>query len=185
MCVPDSSPREMKVPRSAMARMMSLTEASWRMRSGVLSWSDDHEVAVHHEATVDEVAAVDVALLGGRSMYEDDVRVAGGGHPEGRAGADGDDLDLDPAFLLEAGDQHVEQPAVLRAGRRRQDDRGPGVRGAHPGSCNSKRENGRNEQENGTAEHGRAFERSMVADCSTRAATAQVHRGVLSGPAIR
>ena len=90
---------------------------------GIGVWSDDHEVVVHDQASIDEIAAVDIALLCGWRMNQHSIGVARGGHPEGGASADRDDLDANPAFRLEARDQHVQQAAVLGTGRRCEDDR--------------------------------------------------------------
>jgi hypothetical protein len=84
--------------------------------------TDDDEVVVHDATTVHEIARIDEALLGLGGMDEHGVGIAARRHAKGSARADGNDLYLDACLLLEPWHDHVEETAVLRAGRRRQDD---------------------------------------------------------------
>jgi hypothetical protein len=74
----------------------------------VFAGADDDEVVVHDQPPLDEVAGVHELPLRLGGMDQDRIRVTRRRHLEGRPGADGDHLDLDPALLLEAGHEQVE-----------------------------------------------------------------------------
>ena len=103
--------------------MTSSTDASLRMPAGSARGPTITKSLCMTSRPSTRSPASTYGPLRRRRVDEDDVGVASRGHAQRRARADGDHLDVDPALRLEARHQHVEQPAVLRAGRRRQDDR--------------------------------------------------------------
>ena len=107
---------------------------------------------MHDQASVDEIAARDVALLRDRRMDQHDVGVTGCRHSKSSARPHRDHFDLDPAFRFEARHQHVEQAAVLRARRRREDDRLLRLRSA-PARAGGNRQDGRQDQKRKTTVH--------------------------------
>ena len=123
LSVPESSPRLMKAaPLSKILVSASARRGRALDARGVARWAQQDEVVVHDEAAVHAHALVDDLLLGAGRVHEHDVGVAALAHRQRLAGADGDDLDVVAAVLLEHGHQDVEQAGVLRARRRRQDD---------------------------------------------------------------
>ena len=114
MSVPERSPREMNV---AFVRGLALD------RRGIAARSDDHEVVVHHEEPAREVAGRHVLQLGSRRVHEHDVGVPAGADLERLAGTHRRGLHAVAVALLEVGDEGVEEPGVLCAGRRREEQR--------------------------------------------------------------
>ena len=121
--VPELSPRDRKrLPAAAI--FLKASECLFRSLDlgRVGGGADDDEVVVHDEPAVDAVSVGHELLLRSGGVDEQHVRLALLAHGHGLAGADGDRLDEVAGLLLEDRDQDVEQPRVLGAGRRGQDD---------------------------------------------------------------
>ena len=90
--------------------------------------TDNHEIVVHQVEPLDAVAAGDELLLGVAGMHEQDVAVSVHGVADSLPGAHGNHLDENARRIAEIGKDVIEQPRVLRLGRRLDDD-GPIVGG--------------------------------------------------------
>ena len=142
-----------------MARMTSATDVSRRTPAGSRGGPTITKSLCITPATVDEIAGLNVAMLGGWRVHQHDVRVSTAGHAQRGPRADGDHLDLDAPLHLESRHQHVEQSAVLRAGRRREDDGRLRVRGSSQGRCDNERESGGETEERASLVHNSRFGR--------------------------
>jgi hypothetical protein len=93
--------------------------------------ADDDEIVVHHLVARDAVAGGHEFLLARLVVDEQDVCIAIAGQPDGLAGADGDDADLDPALRREFRQDMPEQTRILgRCGRGERDEAVRGIRRA-------------------------------------------------------
>jgi len=90
--------------------------------TGVIGGTDQHEIVHHHWHSFQAEPVSHERFLGGGGVDEQHVSIATTPEFEGLTTANSDDLDLDPGFLLEERDQHVQQTAVLGAGGGRQSD---------------------------------------------------------------
>ncbi len=90
--------------------------------SRIVSRSDDHEVVVHHDLAGHAESCRHKSFFSGRAVGEQDISLALLAELQRGAGTDCDGLEVVARLLLEEWNQHVEQPGVLGAGGRREDD---------------------------------------------------------------
>src|SRR6516164_1270767 len=108
--------------------------------SGIVRWSDDDKIVVHHRIALYAITFGNKFLLCLLRMHEYHVGIAAARHVEGLAGTLGDDFNDDAGLLLEQGKNKTEQSGILRRSRRGNQDgfvlRKSGCAQGHGGDCN-------------------------------------------------
>ena len=99
----------------------------------ITSRADDEKVVVHDQQSLGAVALLHPLHLAGWRVDQHDVCFATRAECQRSAGSDADRLHLIARLLLEQRDEHVQQSAVLGAGRRRQNEVRVVARARHGG----------------------------------------------------
>ncbi len=87
------------------------------MPAGISSRAHDNKIIVHDKLPPQAIAFIHEFLLISRRMHQQHISLALGAHGNGLAGPDSYGLHKIAALFLKHGQQRVQKPRVLRAGR--------------------------------------------------------------------